>query len=493
MQANTFGTGFAPNLGLKRLFAPLVFGLVLVGSIVTLCASPPPNDNFTNRIVLIGHSNSFSATLAEATMEPDELPLDFPFGGTGPWASVWWSWTASDSGPVIFQIREFSPFLPHNQYTPIINIFPGRDPNLGYPSYKNSPWQRVASIQLATQFVVPSITFTSVPGATYWIQLGGTPDVTAKFALIATNSPILAQQPATQTASPGGKALLTVVADGLRPFGYQWRFNGADLTGETSPMLALTNVSVAQAGGYSVIVSNSTGAATSEVAQIYVDSEELRPRLAPLAVSASATFGFSVTGQTGRYYRIEASSNLFAWAEEKIFPMLPWNLSNSTSVIRTAEGLASLSVPAILNAKFIRAWRYASSNELCNLYLKELRFAKDLWARDLHMRWDDTPQPSILQSYYKSNHLDHCPVGGRVLCPKRRGNSPGLFNTGPYSRGTPLRACFKSPRTRRVRARGLHETAGNRLLCRPGPLIGRFLKHALRAICPRPESAAPGK
>ncbi len=33
-----------------------------------------------------------------------------------------------------------------------------------------------------------------------------------------------------------------------------------------------------------------------------------------------------------------------------------------------------------------------------------------------------------------------------------------------------------------MRARGLHETAGNRLFFRLGPLTGRFLKHALRKI-----------
>src|SRR5258708_38015719 len=47
-----------------------------------------------------------------------------------------------------------------------------------------------------------------------------------------------------------------------------------------------------------------------------------------------------------------------------------------------------------------------------------------------------------------------------------------------------LRACSKNPAKRRVRARGLQETMRFRHPCRPGPLTGRFSKHALRiAVC----------
>jgi hypothetical protein len=236
--------------------------------------------------------------------------------------------------------------------------------------------------------------------------------VVAKFALIATNPPIIVQQPKTQNVSPGSSALLTVVADGFRPFGYQWRFNDADLPGENSPMLSLTNVTAGKAGPYYVVISNHTGIATSEVARLYVNSGELRPRLAPFGPSLAHTLAFSVEGETGRCYRIEASSNLFAWSEEKVFPMLPWVLSNSTSLIVTTNGSASISVPANFNPKFIRASRYFSSNEICNLYLKELRFARDLWARDINAYLDYTPRTIDLQPYYKNGRLDYCPLGG---------------------------------------------------------------------------------
>ena len=42
-----------------------------------------------------------------------------------------------------------------------------------------------------------------------------------------------------------------------------------------------------------------------------------------------------------------------------------------------------------------------------------------------------------------------------------------------------LRACFKFPPPRRVRARGLQEWAGTPAACRPGALTGRVLRQAL--------------
>ena len=43
-----------------------------------------------------------------------------------------------------------------------------------------------------------------------------------------------------------------------------------------------------------------------------------------------------------------------------------------------------------------------------------------------------------------------------------------------------MRASLKIPPNRRVRARGLQETAEIALGCRPGPLTGRISKQALR-------------
>src|SRR6266849_3644228 len=67
----------------------------------------------------------------------------------------------------------------------------------------------------------------------------------------------------------------------------------------------------------------------------------------------------------------------------------------------------------------------------------------------------------------------------------------GAGNRSPYPYPFPsLRACFKNPRKRRVRARGLQETRRFWPHCRPGPLTGRFLEQALIRTF---RSAAPAR
>src|SRR5207249_10667558 len=64
----------------------------------------PPNDHYTNRIVLTGNDISFTGTLAGATIEmsPAEIPQTHltPY----PTQTVWWQWTPTESANAIVQI-----------------------------------------------------------------------------------------------------------------------------------------------------------------------------------------------------------------------------------------------------------------------------------------------------------------------------------------------------------------------------------------------------
>ena len=57
----------------------------------------PPNDNFTNRIVITGLDSTVTGSNVNATMEPGE-PFHYASSGG---KSVWWTWTAPASGPVV--------------------------------------------------------------------------------------------------------------------------------------------------------------------------------------------------------------------------------------------------------------------------------------------------------------------------------------------------------------------------------------------------------
>ncbi len=85
--------------------------------------------------------------------------------------------------------------------------------------------------------------------------------------------PQIIAQPQTQVVKPGELASFSVVAKDIRGLTYQWRFNGTNVSGTTSDALLLTNVSQANEGLYSVVLSNSSGSVTSAPAMLWIDSD----------------------------------------------------------------------------------------------------------------------------------------------------------------------------------------------------------------------------
>lgn len=88
----------------------------------------------------------------------------------------------------------------------------------------------------------------------------------------AAVAPMITTQPQSQTVAAGANVSFTVVATGTAPLTYQWRLNGNNLAGATAATLTLSNVLVAQAGPYTVAVSNSAGGVISAVAQLTVNA-----------------------------------------------------------------------------------------------------------------------------------------------------------------------------------------------------------------------------
>jgi len=85
--------------------------------------------------------------------------------------------------------------------------------------------------------------------------------------------PTIVTQPQSQTVNEGDTVTFTVVATGTPPLGYRWRRNNVIIPGATTPTLTLSNVTSANAGAYSVIVSNLFGSRISSNAVLTVISE----------------------------------------------------------------------------------------------------------------------------------------------------------------------------------------------------------------------------
>jgi internalin A len=104
----------------------------------------------------------------------------------------------------------------------------------------------------------------------------------------------LVTEPTDQTAIVGSNTLFTAAATGFAPLKYQWRFNNADILGANDTSLLLTNIAMANAGNYAVVVTNSFGSATSAVAVLTV---LVPPTLlgSNLAANQTAEVGTSIT------------------------------------------------------------------------------------------------------------------------------------------------------------------------------------------------------
>ena len=87
---------------------------------------------------------------------------------------------------------------------------------------------------------------------------------TSRVAVVSVNcAPVINLQPQSQTVLIGSNATLTVTAQGPPLLTYQWSWNGTNLTGATNATLLLSNMQLAQAGSYAVLVSNACGLAQS--------------------------------------------------------------------------------------------------------------------------------------------------------------------------------------------------------------------------------------
>jgi hypothetical protein len=95
--------------------------------------------------------------------------------------------------------------------------------------------------------------------------------VTSVIATLTVNvPPSITEQPQSQTVNQGSNATFTITASGTAPLAYQWRFNSMNIAGATAGAYARTNAQPADAGSYTVVVTNVAGAVTSMVATLDV-------------------------------------------------------------------------------------------------------------------------------------------------------------------------------------------------------------------------------
>ena len=147
-----------------------------------------------------------------------------------------------------------------------------------------------------------------------------------------TGPPVILRQPESVDTLIGDQVNLSVLADGEGSLSYQWKFNGEDLGGATSASITLFNISEASLGDYQVVITNSFGSVTSEVATI--TRRELPPVILTQPRNTFAAFGetpsFSVVaeGTMPMSYQWRRNGTEIAGATSATFTAEPVTLAN---------------------------------------------------------------------------------------------------------------------------------------------------------------------
>jgi alpha-tubulin suppressor-like RCC1 family protein len=118
----------------------------------------------------------------------------------------------------------------------------------------------------------------------------------APVSLTVQTPPTISQQPAGQTLCAGGSWTFQVGASGSPAPGYQWRLNGANISGATASSYQASGATPAQAGPYDVVVSNLCGSASSAPVSLVVQTP---PTISQQPVGQTLCAGGSWTFQVG--------------------------------------------------------------------------------------------------------------------------------------------------------------------------------------------------
>ncbi len=115
----------------------------------------------------------------------------------------------------------------------------------------------------------------------------------------AATAPVITTQPVSQSVGIGQTVNFVVVATGSAPLSYQWQKNGVNISGATSNSYTTPAAATGDnAARFTVVVSNSTGSATSNAAILTVTSAQqgnTAPQIITQPASQAVTAGQSAT------------------------------------------------------------------------------------------------------------------------------------------------------------------------------------------------------
>ena len=156
------------------------------------------------------------------------------------------------------------------------------------------------------------------------------------FTLNVVSPPVITGEPANVTTLDGATATFMVSVTGDAPLYYQWYHNGTNLvdgggiSGSTTAMLTLANVSSTNVGVYAVVVSNVAQSVTSDSATLALTASE------PVIMVQPVDFA-SVAGRTAEFSVSAIGSKPFSY-------QWSWNGTNILGATNSVLSLTNVQV-----------------------------------------------------------------------------------------------------------------------------------------------------
>jgi hypothetical protein len=208
----------------------------------TLVRTPPENI-FANRALILATNVLFIGDNTNATRESGELRHAGKPGGH----SVWYKWTAPDTGIATFQTTG-------SAFDTLLAIYTGTAVGQLTPVAGND--------DVRGRFLASEVRFNAIKDVEYQIAVDGLGGAEGEFviswSLEITGDvlPVFSQPLLGRTVPSGGSTVFSANALGAG-LSYQWYFNQAPISGATSPTLTVDNASLDDLGYYFVAVTNS--------------------------------------------------------------------------------------------------------------------------------------------------------------------------------------------------------------------------------------------
>jgi hypothetical protein len=375
-----------------RCFLVKHIAAVILGCLLTSFShlrAAPANDDWANRFILEGTSILFTGTVSGATIQysGQNVPESESIGSDCEWGfrgglpldrgTVWWEWTAPISATGIVEVIDYSTNVFRLGG---ITVYQGTN---GLNNHEREQYVRPLACTILDSGRRSYLQFAAVAGEKYQIRVSAPPvDGSFTLRLTATNAPHFLVHPVSQSATVGNSVFFGGLAVGPAPVSYQWRFKGVDLPGQNLPILVIKNLTTNQSGDYVLVASNAGNVVASQPAQLYVTTSDVPPELALSFRNGQHLLG--LTGETGRLYRIQSTTDLVTWTPEVSFPETSDKFLRSearVSVVFNTNGVSQFGLPSGAPAKFFRAVRYDHDHQTdeCLTNLKSIRFAKELW------------------------------------------------------------------------------------------------------------------